>query len=285
MNHRRSCRWNKITFGVILLVMFMANTGVALGDLIFTPKDEFYKKHENECEYVSKNYIINGQKGSAKIYENPQSKVVVAEILNGIQAYISVSYQDKNETLWGRIEYYEDTLLNQHKKDGWIKMSDLQQVYDNQTFYEEHAKEFKKYNGEFDHFEIKDIVKEQIILWEYPGSESIREKRSFLDPLRSISYTYKDSMDRLWGYYSLTEKGNDGEHKGYSALWICISDPTNMKLSAISYQPTIIPPVTESTGNNLKVDQNSTILLIAIPIVVLIVITGLMIKLFWKKKE
>jgi len=270
----------KYSIGVIVCIILMSLSQVSFADVIYEPNDDFYTKHRNECDYISRSYIVNGQKGSANLYLSPVSDKVVTKLINKILVYISFTYPDKNGVLWGSIELFDEIHTDKLKYHGWIKMKDVQPEYDNQAFCEEHEKEFKKYNGELDNY----VIKNPIVLWRYPGSEIRRGKLNEFDSLHTIVYTYKDSNNRLWGYYAFKDADNRKNQWGYSALWICISDPTNIHLPVIDYpQPTIIPPTTEAVGQGVKVDHASTLLLIAIPVVVLVVITGLLIKLFWKK--
>ncbi len=276
--------YGSIVFLIILTLIILPQKAYA--DIIFTPEgDNFYDKHQNECEIVARSYVMNGKEGSVKLFESPLSKKVVTKLPNETVAFISVSFEDKNEVLWGSVEIFNQLGENRENVHGWVKMKELQLVYDNEAFCEEHKKEFKKYNGEFDHYEIKDLIKDQIVLWEYPGSANTHGKLNKLDPLHKIACIYEDVNKRVWGYYVYAD-GNTVGYGNKSGVWICISDPTNLHLPALDYnQPTIIPPNKDVLGHEVKVDHTSTILLIALPIVVLVFISGLLIRLFWKKNE
>jgi hypothetical protein len=114
----------------------------------------------------------------------------------------------------------------------------------------------------------------------------VLRKTVVFNPDSSFLYTYEDEHKRLWGYLSDFKNISWGNKYAYVGSWICISDPTNDKLPVNDYnQPTIIPATQEADSKNVQVDHKSTILLIAVPLIILVVITGIMIRLFWKKNQ
>lgn len=274
---------NKLGFLIsTVLFLLMISSSVALADVIYEPSDDFYHKHAKECENISENYLTNGPDGFVTLWASPTKKKKKANVINGTKSYVSFTYKDKKNQLWGCLEVRDEVNISKPKYQGWVLMSQLQLEYDNKCFCDEHKNEFKEYQGQFDHDKIKD----PIVYWEYPGSKNVIKKTVVFNPDSSFLYTYEDEQKRLWGYFSDFKNISWGNKYAYVGSWICISDPTNEKLPVNDYhQPTIIPAAQETISENVQVEHKSTILLIAIPLIVLVAITGILIRLFWKKKQ
>jgi hypothetical protein len=183
--------------------------------------------------------------------------------------------------------YGED--VTKPPKTGWIKMKEVQVIYDVISFCEEHKSEFKDYAGEYDDY----TSTEQVVLWSFPGSGVTNGKIDISDRTLSlvsgskIVYLYTDADGRQWGYFVHTE-GSDWQSRwGYAASWICLSDPTNESIPKIEYpQPTIIPP----SGNGQSADDsgevsNPHLLPLAVAVIALIALTAILIHRFWKRNK
>jgi hypothetical protein len=247
-------------------------------DIIYEPEDDFYRSHAGQCESVERHYTANGADGNVTLWKSPESKKKVITYENGTDFYVLYTYTDKKDTVWGIVEVREEGSF-QPLCTGWIRMKDVVVVYDNISFCEEHKKEFEGYNGEFDHYEVD----APIILWSFPGSGVISGKIDELDDYHSIIYTYMDADSRLWGYYAFTDAGNWRAKWGYAADWICLSDPTNENIPTVKLdQPTIIPPSMDEEDTDIS-NGNTAFVFLGIAVGLLVVVTAVFIRVFWKK--
>jgi hypothetical protein len=225
-----------ILFFIVSILLALYKEDYAKADLLPTLHNNFFQKHSSECEYIPRTYIANGISGSVRVWKSPGSFKAVAKYPNGTKFNVLYLYtDDKNET-WGIFYSYE-----QKSAYGWLRLSDLQVEYDIISFCQEHRNEFKEYKGEFDNYKVQ--ASAPIIIWSYPGSGKIVGYNKKSDQYHSMVFTYMDDNGYLWGYSAYTlSPGSWRTYWGYSATWICISDPTNDKLPInISLQPTIIP--------------------------------------------
>jgi hypothetical protein len=131
-------------------VCVLALTVPAFADVIWTPEDDFFKAHQSECKVERRNYYINSRDGWADLQISPVNEKTVARAKNGAEVTVGFTYE-KNGVKWG-VVYYNAA---ENKKDwtkwdkesgvGWVKMSELLLIYDEQSFEEEHGKEFTAY--------------------------------------------------------------------------------------------------------------------------------------------
>ena len=252
-----------IILACVLNMLFITKSVKA--DIIWTPNDDFFIKHYEECERLERSYIASGEKGYVEIRKNPLSKETVANKENGTEFYVSFTYTDKRDRVWGVVEQDDST--------GWILMDELVVIYDDVSFLEEHKDDIQAYQGEFD-----DYVPEEAPLqfYEYPGSESPVSAMEIKQDKPEFSYTYKDEEGRIWGYVNYYFK-----HKG----WICLGDPTNANITGSKEQPqlTIIPAASKlPEPSNSSV--SSEIIILVILVVAVVIGTGILIRIFWKKK-
>jgi hypothetical protein len=234
-------------------------------DLIWTPNDDFFEKHYEECEQLGRSYTANGEDGYVELRKDPLTKETVENVKNGAEFFVSFTYTDKTDQVWGVVEYDDST--------GWISMEDLTIIYDNISFMEEHKDEIKAYQGEFDDI---DLGEEPIQFYQYPGSGTSISAIEIKEDKPEFSNTYEDTEGRLWGYiaYHLAHRG-----------WICLSDPTNANISSSKEQPeiTIIPPTTE-LPDPAKSAVSMEVILIVVLVVAVVLGTAVSIRVFWKKK-
>lgn len=275
----------KLFTGVVIIFCVIANTGnIAHADLIWTPDDEFYEKHSDECERLERSFTANGPEGEIVLWKSPSSKKKVAAFENGYEFYVDYIYTDKKEHQWGIVQTVQGS--------GWLRMEELLFIYDNIAFCEQHESEFQAYNGEFDDY----IVEEPVLLWTYPGSGKVNGKIFELDDLHSIEYVYTDQEGRQWGYYAFTDTVNRKKRWGYSAAWICLTDPTNDKLPISKYeitpdiiniQPSERPQQLDTTQAEHIFDKDNTsiILYLGIAVAILLITTAILIRIFWKKDK
>jgi hypothetical protein len=247
------------------LMMTFIITKPAQADVILTPNDDFFHEHYEECEQLLRSYTVNGEEGYAEIKKYPKSKETVANVENGTEFYVSFTYTDDKDRLWGVVEY--DSLT------GWILMEDLAVIYDNISFMEEHKGEMQAYRGEFDDYNPGE---ELIQFYQYPRSGTAQSAMNLKEERPVFDYAFEDAEGLLWGHvnYYYTHRG-----------WICLSDPTNANIPESKGQPevTLIPPVAElptQLGSPLRLELMLTVVLV----VTVVIGTGVMIRIFWKKK-
>jgi hypothetical protein len=239
---------------------------MASADIIWEPENNFYNKHASECEPMFRDFTANASKDFVTLWESPGSQKKVATYKNGVTFWIRYTYTDKYNFIWGF--YYENSHSN-----GWLHMNDLEVVYDNISFMEEHESELKEYNGEYDNSDLGYAT-----IWSYPGSGVITSQISDLrSQLSDIKYIYTDADNRQWAYFP-------GRIKNSSGFWICASDPTNIHIPAADEnQPTIQPA---SKAQPISVPENRpSFLIMTGAVVVLIAVTAILIRKYWKKDK
>lgn len=166
-------------------------------------------------------------------------------------------------------------------------MKDLQLVYDALEFYRDHKYEFMDYNGE-----LNGYTASKIILWSFPGSGVISGKIDKLDITQDgatahrIFCTYKDSSDKLWGYYSYISDDWKKEFSNRTSNWIYLSDPTNENIPAeLTAQPTLIPAA-PADSRKPGTDNNLHVFLLWIAIVILLASSTVnLIRRNWRKNK
>lgn len=226
-------------------VCALALTVPAFADVIWTPEDDFFKAHQSECTLEKRNYYINSRDGYADLQTSPVSEKTVARAKNGAQVSVGFTYE-KNGVKWGVVSYsVSENKKNWLKWDkesgvGWVRMSDLLLIYDEQSFETDHGKEFTKYDGSFD--KLCASADQRVIVWSYPGSGVISADMKTLDQSYSAlkpSAMWMDANGRVWGkidYY----KGIRG--------WACLSDPANENLPVTEHSYTFYPTASGTDG-------------------------------------
>ncbi len=249
---------------IICLVMALLMSKQVQADVIWTPNDDFFEKHFDECEQLLRSYTANGEEGYVEIKKDPLSKETVENVRNGTEFYVSFTYTDKKGREWGVVEYDDST--------GWILMEELSVIYDNISFMEEHKNEIQYYRDEFDDYVPEE---EPVQFYQYPGSGKSISAMDIKEDKPEFIHVYEDAEGRLWGYvgYYFANRG-----------WICLSDPTNANIPSSQEQSevTIIPPTTElpDPGSSISTE----VILIAALVVAVVLGTIVIIRFFWKKK-
>ncbi|MEY8516601.1 hypothetical protein AALC25_06620 [Lachnospiraceae bacterium 29-84] len=173
-------------------------------DVIWTPEDSFYQRHESECNYEERQYTANGPNGEVEVYESPESPKVVDTLENGAKTSVSVTYTDKEGVVWGS-----------YLQGGWMPMEYMDVIYDSISFRQDHAAEITEEPGALD----EDYLRETIYVWKYPASEECygMEPGEF-EFVPEYDSVYVDPDGLRWG--------NMPYFYGYRDVWICISEPT-----------------------------------------------------------
>jgi len=207
----------------LMAVCLLAVTASA--DLIWTPPDDFYNTHANQCEHLGRSFYTNGAEGGVVLYEKPGGKDITV-LENGVELWVSFTYE-KDGTVWGVVEYGEN------RETGWLDMKDMLLIYDNQSFEEEHEAEFVPYDGSFE--ELCKSNDQRIIFWSYPGSGKIVADFKYLTQSYSALQpdpVWTDADGRVWGRigYYMAARG-----------WVCLSDPANENLPVTEREYNIYP--------------------------------------------
>lgn len=221
-----------VLFMLIFAVLLSAS---AFADIAYEPEDNFYSKHQDECNYENRWYITNGSGGYVIAYSSPTGNA--SEVIpNGVRFYVSYTWDSQ----WGCIEYDPDTLSHAYNMDsGWVRMEDMVAEYDSICFREDHA----------DSIETTDRVlkiegDEEFIGYKYPGSGIVR---TTIGNYSGDAFTeiylqdiYTDPQGRQWGYV--------GYFFGNRDFWICLDDPyTELAAGEEFTEPEIIPAADEAT--------------------------------------
>ncbi len=228
--------------GITLLLSFLLFLGLsvsALADVIYEPEEEFFRKHEDECYYENRDYIVAGADGYAVLQNTPEGGGYV-NVPNGEVYRVTWIWDGGDEGLWGLVSYYDEPY--QLWQDRWLPLADAEVKYDAISFAQEHGSEFlTPENGE-----TLDLSRYgSMQLWPYPGAEA---------PFASFGWTgedawlseapddltfytlYKDAAGRTWG--------NLGYLYGYRNFWVCLTDP-----EAASFGDPEAPAPTEAPAN------------------------------------
>jgi len=196
---------NKLALGILTLVFgIMLFTQQAKADVIWEPKDSFYKTNSSECEYINRLYTANGPDKAVVVYKSPENPGIVRKYENGTEIRILHTYMDKNGVEWG--------IYEENSQTGWVPMDYLKPVYDYICFEEEFGDKIVEEEGALD----KKYKGLQIYFWNAPGS-SRGYTRVIGDYTPEYVKTYVDEMGRKWGYTFY--------YMGSRNLWFCLDDP------------------------------------------------------------
>ena len=284
MNLKKKFSHIILLFPVFLLLLAAPLT--AWADVIWTPENSFYESHENECEYIDRQYTA---KADTSLYEEPLAPKASDTLEGGATVYVSFVYRDEGGQEWGYAEQYS---ANQ---SGWARMSDLTLVYDSKEFMKDHQAELNENASET--LEAGDTF----YIWTYPESGKRDDSLYTLTSELTFDTAYTDSSGRLWGHCVYWQAIKD--------FWICLSAPGNPDIPAAVTPPATEQPAAETpvqpeqtqpastsseppvpTGEpapNTPLSRQSSISwpLIVLPIVGVIILTCILLKIFWKKKD
>lgn len=217
---------------VIAAASVAAFSGTAVyGDMIAEPDNSFYYDNYESCEYIESRPFEALE--DAKLLKDPNGKAVSKDIRKGDKLNISFTYTDKNGEVWGCCMFYGSADAD---SDGWIKMSQVKEIYNVFTFIDEHSDEFSDYSGELDDY----IPQEKVVLWEYPYSENCYSVKAE-DWFTKENYPFKNEIaDKCW----TDENGNMWIYSGrwitkdadrFDNRWVFLPDPETTDLSNFGY--------------------------------------------------
>ncbi|MDE5866505.1 MAG: hypothetical protein K2H31_07895 [Lachnospiraceae bacterium] len=189
-----------------MMTCFLLCTISVRADAVWSPQDDFYEKHRDDCKYVDRQFIADGPDGVVILYESPESDKEVATWENGYQTWIQFTYVDKQGIVWG---YPSDrpAMTGVAPADGgWMPMEYMKLVYDSISFMEEHRDQLEHQEGVLD-----ESYEGEIYIWEYPGSKN-KMSNSYM---REYSSIYTDEEGHRWGFAMSN-----------TYTWICLDNPT-----------------------------------------------------------
>ena len=197
----------KRTFCLLLaLVLLLALTPAVSADVIFEPQDSFYWEHRGECQYHNRSYYADGIDNVAVVYRSPESPAVAERVKNGLELWISYTYEDENDVVWGYCENYEESW------SGWIPMDYLLLKYDSICFREEFADRIEEESGTLEE------ISGQVYFWSYPGGDYTAAFSVEGNSLPDYEAVFTDDAGRKWGHV--------GYYAGLRDCWLCLDDPT-----------------------------------------------------------
>ena len=213
---------HKLSALLLALVMAAALAAPALADVMWEPYgNSFYESHRDECTYVSRGYLANGQEGYITLRSAPDSLVEVSNLANGERLYVGMTWQAKDGSEWAVGEYsVQNEAGDRTWYTGWVPLSELALIYDYIAFEEDHGAEFQEYDGSGDKLT-------EVCLYSYPGgvySYTLEENRDYQPFSEAFQHLYTDENGLHWTFV--------GYYMGRNNAWVCLDDPMNEKLGA-----------------------------------------------------
>ena len=240
-------------------------------------QDGFYLEHRDECEDVNWTFIANG---SIDRYKNPESKNVLKKsICKGERVRIQKMYQTPLEK-WGLLFWSRDEEGNVTNMTGWVKLSDLEFVYDTNAFYMDHKNELVADRKGVSFKDIRDTIKQEVIVWSYPCSGEVVcriDKEQYpTDNQIQNGLVYQDSKNRYWLLKLSCTYAVGTKWEGCA---ICLSDSTNAEIPAEDMKPYTTPDSDSIEAVNMR--KKVMFLSVILLIILCICILG---KNVWEKK-
>lgn len=226
---------------VLFLIFAMLFSMAAFADVAYTPRDDFYEKHYDECQGLERHHLTNGSEGYVVGFASPtgEAKVVIP---NGKEYFVSVLWSEKGGKVWGCIEYDPETLdigwSFQGAETAWVDMSAMTPRYDSEAFMEDHADELKS-----EERILKIGADDKVPAYRYPGSgiitDTLENWNSSEDQSLILGNIYTDAEGREWGRV--------GYYYGIRDVWVCIDEPhTELAAGAEFTEREIIPAADEA---------------------------------------
>lgn len=225
--------FKKIFCTIIAAAAMTAFSGAAVyADAISEPDNAFYRSAYKNCEYI--NWRSFDVLEDSDILKSPLKTTVVNNVKKGDTVDIGFTYTDKKGDVWGCCMFYGSADAD---SDGWIKMSQVKEIYNVFTFIDEHSDELSDYSGELDNY----IPQEKVVLWEYPYSEnyySIKAENWYTR--EDYPYPKGELANKCW----TDENGNMWIYSGrwitkdadrFDNRWVFLPDPETTDLSNFGY--------------------------------------------------
>ena len=220
---------------LLALIFLLALTPAVSADVIVEPQDSFYWEHRGECQYHSRSYYADGPENVAEVYRSPESAAVAERVKNGLELWISYTYQDENGISWGYTENYEENW------SGWVPMDYLLLKYDSISFQEEFSDRITAEEGTLE------VSGAEVRFWNYPGSEDATAFAVEGDYLPEYYETFTDDVGRRWGHI--------GYHMGIRDVWVCLDAPTEDYPTLYAENPPqqVTHPVKDRTDTPIEI--------------------------------
>lgn len=251
-----------------LAAAFTILTIPASADIIWEPGDSFYKKHQDECTYVGRQYELAGYGGAVTVWRAPNG-MVLETVPNGEQGTVQFRWNGSGAA-WGYISGYS----GDWDHGGWVPMDDLSLVYDSQQFMEDHEVESTP-------FDPVPVEFHSAVLYRYPGGPAGRvmeEDAGYMSFSEVFTSIYTDESGLRWGYV--------GYYMGRQNSWVCLDDPMNETLdtNVVPVSPSAAQlrgsaTVTPGAGQQLQ------LILAGVLVAVVVVVTGVVIHKLQPKKK
>ena len=244
---------------IFCLILPLLPARTVKADLIYEPDNSFYASHAYACLSHSRSYTTPGD---TEYYNAPGDIFAAGSLEADASIHVYWLYRDGTGNDWGYFEYRSP---GHSDRSGWIRMEGLYLNYDSQEFFLDHADEIDS--------EASETIPEgsDVVFWNYPGAEPYLSPRTLPADMQ-LSSLYTDSYGNRWGYCPYFH--------GTRNIWICISDPASTDLPVAEN----LPRKYYKAPENLTVDKLS-LLLIVLPVAAVILISILLLKKFWKKRN
>lgn len=265
---------------LLLLLAVLLLCQSAMADVLVELKDDFWEKHQNECDYVYRQYTTNGKDGYVALYESPVSGKQTETVANGQPLAGMWHYTDQRGDVWLAIsDYIADQGYEAVR--GWVNTSDCLANADHTSFAALHESEFVGFDPAFlDAFAGLDTL----VLWSYPCSgETVADDvstewfRSNTTPAEAFTTCWVDGQGRTWGLSTYCY--------GIRNAWVCLSDPGNAE---IEKDPAVVPETgtvypAAQTLPDPKQGGPGTLAVVLVAAVVLV--TAIVIAVLFRKKR
>ncbi|MCI7768531.1 MAG: hypothetical protein MSJ26_11215 [Oscillospiraceae bacterium] len=150
---------------IAAISMLAASGAMVSADAIAEPSNEFYWDNPSECDFNS--WRPFEVKEDSELLESPLGSTSNGIVKTGETVQVGFTYTDEKGVEWGCCSFFNYVEAD-GRKDGWVQMDKLEEIYNVFTFIDEHESEMRDYNGELDDY----IPTDRVILWEYPFGEN-----------------------------------------------------------------------------------------------------------------
>lgn len=173
---------------ILVSLSLLAFSGIsAYADAIAEPGNPFYGENFKECTYINLRPFEVLE--DSVMLASPLENKVWDSISRGETVRVCVTYTDADGVEWGCCSFFDDD-----RRDGWVEMSKLSEIYNVFTFLDEHNDEIREYSGESEYFSPEGDV----ILWEYPFGSSYRYVEGKLIEKFYSEENYYNVPDKCW---------------------------------------------------------------------------------------
>lgn len=209
----------KLCTMIAAAAVFFALAIPAFADVLWTPQNSFYERHFDECTYVGRSYLANGEAGYVTLHSSPGGLTQIANVANRTKLFVGYTWEEAEGVYWAVAEYAEQDSSGKYtSRSGWIPLDDLALVYDAVCFEEDNGALFSAYDGCGDGLT-------SVCLYTYPGGVlcgTLREEKNYMSFSDAFQNLYTDDNGRRWTYI--------GYYLGRQNAWVCIDDPENESL-------------------------------------------------------